>query len=109
VLFVLPSDHLAYAWANNSSSASYTPSAPYSSNPSGGGVTATRSGTGQYGMTWTGASGELLDGADVQVTAYGAGNVQCKTTGWGGDGVGVRCFTPNGVLADSQYVIFYAS
>jgi hypothetical protein len=109
VQFLLPSDHLAYAWANNSTSASYTPSALYSDNPSGGGITATRSGVGQYDMTWTGAGAELLDGADVQVTAYGGGTAQCKVDGWGGDSVGVHCFTPGGVPIDSQYTIFYGS
>jgi hypothetical protein len=109
VQFLLPSDHLAYAWANNSASASYTPSTTYSTNPSGGAITAARSGTGEYTMTWTGNSSELLDGGNVEVTAYGGGTAQCKTEGWGSETVFVRCFTPNGVLVDSQYTVFLGS
>jgi hypothetical protein len=109
VLFLLPSDHLAYAWANNSGSPSYTPSSSYSTNPSGGGITATRSGTGQYTMTWTGAGGEFLDGGDVQVTAYGGSNAQCNVIGWGTETVFVACFDPTGVPVDTLYDVFYGS
>ena len=59
--------------------------------------------------TWTGAGAEFLDGADVQVTAYGGGTAQCKVDGWGSESVGVHCFTPGGVPIDSQYTIFLAS
>jgi hypothetical protein len=109
VLFLLPSDHLAYAWADDPTSASYTPDSTYSSNPSGGGITADRSGPGQYVMTWSGAGPEFLDGGDVQVTAYGGGKAQCKVESWGSNDVSVRCFRPTGAPVDSRYVIFYGS
>jgi hypothetical protein len=109
VQFLLPSDHLSFAWANNSSSASYTPSSAFSSSASGGAITATRSGTGEYAMTWTGNASQLLDGGNVEVTAYGGGTAQCKTEGWSDETVFVRCFTPTGVLVDSQYTVFLGS
>jgi hypothetical protein len=49
VLFTPPAAHLAYAWADQPSSAYYSPYAVFSSNPVGGAVTITNYGTGVYG------------------------------------------------------------
>jgi hypothetical protein len=107
VLFELPSPNVAYAWANQPTSPSYTPSGFYSWNPSGGSITITRSGTGQYNVSWSGLS--LLDGGNVQVTAYGASNAQCKVVDWGSSDVNVSCFTPGGSPADTYYTVFLGS
>lgn len=108
VFFATPNPSLAYAWANSPASASYSPSPFYRSNPSGGAVTITRSGVGRYAVTWSGLA--LLDGGDVQVTAYGGGNIVCKVEGWGPQTVGVRCFNPGtNALVDSQFDIMYFS
>ena len=58
----------AYAWANEASAASYTPDPRYAYNASGGAVTAHRTGTGQYYVTFGGVDGT---GGTVQVSAYG--------------------------------------
>jgi hypothetical protein len=108
VLFLMPNDHLGYAWANSPSSASYTPSTFYSSNSGGGGVQITRRGTGLYTVTFNGLGADLLDGGDVQVTAYGGGNAQCKVESWGSQSVNVRCFTPTG-LVDALYDVMLES
>jgi hypothetical protein len=106
---LLPSEHLAYAWADQPGSASYTPSTFYSSNPSGGGVSITHLGTGRYSISWAAADAQIFDGGDVQVTAYGGGNAQCKVEGWGSENATVRCFTATGVLVDSFYDVLLGS
>lgn len=108
VFFATPNPHLAYAWANSPTSSSYTPSTFYSSNPNGGGINITRSGVGQYSVNFSGLT--LLDGGDVQVTAYSSGNIVCKVTGWGSTSAGVRCFNPGtNVLVDSFFDIMFFS
>jgi hypothetical protein len=108
VFFATPNPNLAYAWADQPTTASYAPSSFYRSNPNGGGVSITRSSTGRYTVAWSGLA--LLDGGDVQVTAYGGGNIVCKVEGWGSTSVGVRCFNPGtNVLVDSYFDIMYFS
>lgn len=112
VLVLQPSLPLAYAWANSPTSASYTPSTFYSSNPGGGGITITRSGTGVYTVLFSGFSGLILDGGNVQVTAYGTfgtANTQCKVGGWGSQSVNVLCFKANGTPDDSYYTVLLGS
>jgi hypothetical protein len=108
LFFATPNPHLAYAWANQPSTASYSPNTLYRSNPNGGAVTITRSGVGRYVVTWSGLA--LLDGGDVQVTAYSGGNIVCKVESWGSQSVAVRCFNPGtNVLVDSYFDIMYFS
>ncbi len=107
VLFDMPSPEVAYAWADQPTASSYTPDTYYSWNPSGGGITIARLGTGEYEVDWSGLS--LLDGGDVQVTAYGGSNAQCKENAWGTFQVVVSCFTPGGAAVDTYYVISYGS
>ena len=108
LFFATPQPNLAYAWANQPSSPSYSPSTFYRSNPSGGAVSIVRSGVGRYTVAWSGLS--LLDGGDVQVTAYGAGNSVCKVESWGSQSVAVRCFNPGtNVLVDSYFDIMFFS
>ena len=99
---------VGYAWANNPSSSSYTPSTLYSFNSSGGGTTITRSATGVYQVTFTGLGSNGTEGGHVQVTSYGSGNSHCKVRSWDSTGadfvVNVRCFDGGaGAAADSQY------
>jgi hypothetical protein len=108
LFFATPNPNLAYAWANQPTTSSYSPNTFYRSNPSGGAVTITRSGVGRYSVAWSGLS--LLDGGDVQVTAYSGGNIVCKVEGWGSTSVGVRCFNPaTNALVDSYFDIMYFS
>ena len=108
VLLVTPNPALAYAWANQPTSSSYAPDPKYRSNPSGGPVTIVRAGVGRYTVSWSGLS--LLGGGDVQVTAYGAGNIVCKVERWGVPDALVRCFNPaTNVLVDSYFDVMFFS
>jgi len=107
IFFVLPTTDVAYAWADQPTSASYTPSTFYSWNPTGGSISITRNGTGNYTAFWSGLV--LLDGGDVQVTSYGGGNAQCKVVGWGSNSANVRCFAPGGAPVDTYYTVLLGS
>jgi hypothetical protein len=110
VFLATPNPTLAYAWAHSPLSSSYSPSSTYRYNPSGGPVTITRLGVGRYVVAWNGLS--LLDGGDVQVTAYGPGpgNSVCKVEVWSAPSARVRCFNPNtGGPVDSQFTIMFFS
>lgn len=110
VLFLTPTDHLTYAFADQpTATSSYTPSPFYSSNPTGGAISVTRPSLGRYTVSWTGVDPTIFDGGDVQVTAYGTGNVQCKVEGWGAASATVRCFSPGGLLRDSLFVVLLGS
>jgi hypothetical protein len=103
LFFATPSPNLAYAWADQPATASYSPSTYYRSNPSGGAVTITRFALGRYKVVWSGLA--PTDGGDVQVTAYGPGNIVCKVE----EGFPVvRCFDPStNALVDSAFDIMY--
>jgi hypothetical protein len=98
---------LAYAWANNATSASYTPSATFSYNPTGGAVTAARSGVGAYTMTWSGFGALGAAGGHPHVTAYDSSNKRCQIAAWLNDTVTVRCFDSAGNPADSLYSVLF--
>lgn len=91
--------HLAYVWANDPTSASYTPSTTYSHNPAGG-ITISRDGTGDYTVLFDGLS---LSGGHVQVSAYGGSATSCKVASWGSNQVNVDCYAFDGSPADSRY------
>jgi hypothetical protein len=100
--------NIAYAWADEDTTASYTPSTTYSYNPSGGAVSVTRSGVGSYTMTFNGLDGAQLTGGDVRVTSYF--NVdRCKVGSWGNSGanfsVNINCYSLAGALTDSEYEV----
>lgn len=100
---------IGFAWAHNPTSASYSPSATYAHNSSGGAVTATRSGAGQYRVTFDGLGGNGTAGGNVQVTAYGPGTEACKVYWWSSGSADfsadVRCFQPSGAPVDARYTI----
>ncbi len=93
--------NIAFAWADQPSSASYTPSTSYSYNPTGG-ITITRFGTGSYSVTFT---GQNLNAGTVQITSYGGGNSNCHSNGWGGSSASVGCENAAGAAVDSYFVI----
>jgi hypothetical protein len=105
----------AYAWANDATSASYTPNSLYSFNSAGGAITAARTGDGQYTMTFagqgTGTQGAgNVSGGNVQVTAYDAGQ-QCQAVLWSGAAdlvISVQCRVGT-VLTDGRYSIQFTS
>lgn len=92
---------VAYAWANNSSSASYTPSTSYSYNAGGGTITATRSAAGTYAISFGGLT---INSGDIQVSAYNS-SAECNVANWGGTTVNVRCYSNSGALVDSMYTV----
>ncbi len=91
----------AYAWANDMSTASYTPNASYSYNSGGGAITAARTAAGTYTMTFAGLT---ISSGDMQVSAYGS-NRNCNVQSWGTSTVNVRCYDNAGTLADSLYTV----
>ena len=108
---------LAYAWANNATSSSYTPHSSYRFNslPGEPAITATRSGVGKYALTLPGMP---LIGTTALVTAYGGSSNYCHTKGWAGsetsaagDGASstleVSCFNAQGNPVDSQFTAAY--
>jgi len=111
VLFLFPdshtSSHFGFALADQSANPSYTPDPAHSYNPAAGAITATRSGPGSYSITWSGISGVGSGGGHVEVAAYGAGNVQCRSAGWGSETAYVACFDPTGTPVDSAYTILF--
>jgi hypothetical protein len=114
-------DEGAFAWADNATSASYTPNTNYSYDsgningwPGCGGWLGTTTGgktsTGTYFMRHTNL--DPMNSAAI-VTAYGTDSKYCKVTGWSANGTGVQintqCYTSGGSLSDTQYVGTYAT
>jgi hypothetical protein len=108
VLFLLPADHLAYAWAYDPTAPSYSPLEPYSSNPYRTPTNITRRGVGLYTVEWTGVNNVLFKLGNVQVTAYGS-NAVCKVSYTFETGAYVQCFAPNGTPLDSRYSVLLGS
>jgi hypothetical protein len=100
---------MGFAWAHSATAAAYAPSPTYAFNSSGGSIKATRSGTGQYAMTFAGLGGQGKAGGNVQVTSYGPTADHCKVYWWSSGGkdftANVRCFNPAGKLVDTRYTI----
>jgi hypothetical protein len=109
-------DYGAYAWANDSTSASYTPSLAYSYGSScqdelaaieGGKVDAT---PGRYFLRYDTLSATQ---SAAHSTAYGSSSSYCKVEGWsaasGGAEVRTRCFASDGTPQDNRYVGTYAT
>jgi hypothetical protein len=110
VLFLTPTDHLAYALGDQLFAASYSPSPVYSSNPAVGTVKITRISVGSYRVVWTGADPEIFDYGNWQVTAYGPDNAQCKVdSNLSTESVRILCSTPNGTPVDSYYTVLLGS
>jgi hypothetical protein len=109
VLYLLPAPRLGFVWASQPTDPSYAPASPWTSNPSAAPVSITRTGVGAYTVAWLGADPFIIDGGDVQVTAYGSGNAQCKVERWSGDNAFVRCFGPTGAPMDTQFAALYGS
>jgi hypothetical protein len=91
-----------YVWADQPSAASYTPSPYYQYNAAGQRNTISRSGVGQYYVTFPGTT---VNGGSVEVTAYGSGSEYCKIGYWSGNGVAVNCFANGGAPVDSLFTL----
>jgi hypothetical protein len=104
------SGRFGFAWADQPTTDSYSPNPNWSDNSSGGAVTITRAGTGDYTVRWAGlarTAGQLDE--TVIVGAYGSVPRRCNVLNWDAFGsadftVVVRCTDLNGVPADSRFV-----
>jgi Ca2+-binding RTX toxin-like protein len=95
----------AYAWADDSTAAAYTPDTAFSHNPQGVDPTATRAGTGTYTVTFP---DHLVDlGGSVAVTAFGTGSDRCTIVGWTDTDVQVGCHDVAGLPVDSQFNVLF--
>jgi hypothetical protein len=105
-----------YVWANNSTSASYTPSASYnfnSTDPLDAINSITRT-VDAVGPRYTVRFPDLgLLGGTVHVTGYGASSTSCQVQSWGPSGddqlVHVRCFNDAGTAVNSQFTVAYTN
>ena len=98
-------EQVAWAVADQPTTASYTPSVRY--NSTGGTVTVTHSSTGKYAVTLTGF--DKGDHDDMQVTALGTTGY-CNSAGWSSGkspDLGVDCYAPGGILTDMPFTILY--
>ncbi|ACY15595.1 hypothetical protein [Haliangium ochraceum] len=106
----------SYAWADQATSASYTPSLSYQKGFLAGSpgdvatdITAGRSAQGRYFVDMPGMG---TDGSNLQVTAYGTGSEYCKVVNWtaiSGGGVrgNIACFDTDGDPADTRFVTVF--
>jgi hypothetical protein len=109
VLFLVPTDHLAYAWADQPTPpGGYSPLATYSSNPASGAIYINRLDTGKYLVNWQNARGEIIGIGDSQATGYGS-TAKCVLTDFGYDHAQVTCFAPNGAPVDSRFTVLLGS
>lgn len=107
VLFHLPENGMAYAYAGLPTFASYTAEPFWSWNPGTTSVGVTRLGTGTYQVRWPGAGSKSGSYPTVQATAITADlfdNAQCKA-GSGYDYAQVECFAANGVRVDAPFTV----
>lgn len=104
-----PAAHLAYVWADQAPTPSYSPPPAYRWNPVGGAVTITRHQAGAYTVQWTGIDAEIRDLGNVQVTAWGDSRAQCKVADFTSETVSVLCHGPNGLLMDARYFVLLGS
>jgi hypothetical protein len=102
---------VGYVWADQQSTASYTPSASYQYSSAGLTNTITRSSTGVYRVTFPGLG---TSGGHPEVTSYGpsSSTTRCKIASWAGgtaESVNVLCFDAAGAPADSRYVVTFVN
>ena len=109
VFFTLPAASLAYAWSNQPSTGLYNPLAAWSSNPAGAVTRITRVSQGTYTILWEGLDPFIVQDGNVQVTAYGTDNAQCKVTGYGTTDAVVRCLGANGAPVDTRFLVLFHS
>ncbi|MEZ6038515.1 MAG: hypothetical protein R3F29_13625 [Planctomycetota bacterium] len=103
----------AHLWANQPSSASYTPAATWLWNGNRADPTITRTSTGNYRVVLPGLASPTgsPERGHVQVTPFGASLVRASVLSWGNSGadkiVYVRTYAAGGVQADVPFVLSY--
>jgi uncharacterized protein YcnI len=106
--FQIPHPNVAYVMADRPTEASYPAQAGMFWNPIGDAAWITRTGVGDYTVTWNAVDAAIKDGGTVQVTSAW-GDVQCKATGLTPTGASVHCFGPQGVRADATFMLLIGS
>jgi hypothetical protein len=100
---------LAFLWASQSTTPSYTPPAAYQYNSTGATNIMSRTGVGQYEALLPGLT---TLGGTVQITAYGTDAARCKVKKWepdtDGQHVEVLCFNASGAPSDERFTLLYA-
>jgi hypothetical protein len=100
---------LAFLWANEPTTANYTPDTSYQYNETGGTNTITRNGAGSYTANLPGLT---RTGGTVLVTAYGSTAARCQAAGWtggsSGTDVNVTCTNAAGVATDEMFDLVYS-
>jgi len=99
-----------YAWANQPTSASYTPKATYQLNTAALAISAARLSTGSYRLRLPGLA--PLNSTTALVTAYGDNSDYCSVAGWYSDGSGgtylnITCFNTTATPIDTRFTILY--
>jgi hypothetical protein len=103
---------IGWVWANEPTTASYTPDAAHSYNSRAGANTVTRISTGFYQVFMAGLY--RAEASNVQITAYGSDGNYCSAGVWGHAGGSkvqtfVQCYNASGAVADSQFTLLYQS
>lgn len=112
-LFVVSSEHLAYAWAHWATpTENYSPSSWYSTNPARQSIIITRVTTGWYSIAWQGLDSELLDLGNIQVTSCGAEITTCKVVTLNtspANTTNISCYNAAGQQTDSRFTVLWGS
>ena len=102
---------VAYALADQPTTAAYAPDAAWQFNSIGTPLTVTRLSDGLYNVTIPGFGGSGTEPRIPFVSAVGDVGVNCVAAGWSMVGVidatvQVKCVAPGGVPADSRFTVF---
>jgi hypothetical protein len=111
VLFQRPNASVAYTFAERADlDSQYDPQPYWSSNPANSPILVWRRGKGLYEVNWTDLDPYVVDRGNVQVMDFGENNYgHCKPYALGATSVGVRCFAPNGTMADLPFMVLLGS
>lgn len=111
VLFQRPNASVAYTFAEQADlNGEYGPQPYWSNNPANGPILVWRREKGIYEVFWNGVDPYVIDRGNVQVMDFGENNYgHCKPFAIGTFNVGVRCFAPNGTMADIPFMILLGS
>jgi hypothetical protein len=111
VLWQYPNEAVAYTFAERADlSGQYEPQPYWSNNPSRGPMLVARLGTGLYEVNWTDVDPYIIDRGNVQVMGFGENNYgHCKPYALELTSVRVRCFAPNGTMADIPFMVLLGS
>jgi hypothetical protein len=111
VLVQRPNANVAYTFAEQADlDGQYGPQPYWSHNPAKGPTLVWRRSKGVYEVFWTDFDPYVIDRGNVQVMDFGENNYgHCKPFAIGAISVAVRCFAPNGTLADIPFMVLLGS